>query len=187
MSFSVFELLSGPPSASPSLPSLSSPCPDMSVALFKVGNESNTISTPDASNTPSVNIHGSFEYDLAHGFNLKWSSLSEFEVWHQKEEESKAIELICKELHCNNALNTPKLWNKHHIYICGCGFAGGKSCYQKKHTWTCKDPLKHTGCPCRLTVAFYPGTNIILGPYKDQHSHEIRNQNARFTRLPKKT
>jgi hypothetical protein len=118
---------------------------------------------------------------------LKWSSLSEFEVWHQKEEESKTIELIRKELRRNNTPNTPKLWNERHIYICSRGFAGGKSHYQKKHAWTRKVPLKHMGCPCRLTIAFYPGTNIILGLYKDQHSHEIGSQNARFTRLPKKT
>ncbi|KAF8236124.1 hypothetical protein L208DRAFT_1253047 [Tricholoma matsutake] len=136
---------------------------------------------------PPMNLCGSFEYDLAHGFDLKWSSLSEFEVWHQKEEESETIELIRKELRRNNTLDTPKLWNKRHIYICGHGFAGGKSHYQKKHAWMHKVPLKHTGCPCWLTIAFYPGTNIILSLYKDQHSHEIGNQNARFTCLPKKT
>jgi hypothetical protein len=59
MSFSVVELLSKPPSTSPSLPSLNSPCPDVSVALFEVADQSNTISVPDVSNTPSVSIRGS--------------------------------------------------------------------------------------------------------------------------------
>ncbi|KAI5823126.1 hypothetical protein K523DRAFT_225051, partial [Schizophyllum commune Tattone D] len=39
----------------------------------------------------------------------------------------------------------------------------------------------------RLTVKTYPGTDTVLGLYRDQHTHPVGTKNLRWTRLPKET
>ncbi|KAF8056882.1 hypothetical protein FPV67DRAFT_1372462, partial [Lyophyllum atratum] len=141
----------------------------------------------DAPFVPPINLRGSYEYDQAHGFNLKWSNVAELERWIKKEEETKTIELIRKEARPNPDKGGFHLWDTRYFYVCGRSFTGGKNKYTKKHSWTRKVPVKRTGCPCRLTVASYPGTDTLLGMYNDVHTHDIGNQNVRFTRLPKET
>ena len=187
MSLSTFRIAPTTQDASPPSPPSWSPSTDPLVPAFKVSDQSHAIG---ASTPPqlSVNIRGSYDYDCAHEYSLKWSNKAELDAWLRKEAESKTIEFVRKHIRCNKDPNMPKLWIERHIYVCGRGNTGGKKNYQKKHSWTRKVPVKHTagpGCPCRLTVAFYPGTDTILGKYNDEHSHEIGSQNARFTRLPK--
>ena len=181
MSFSVFNVTPDPTGSLPASPSPSMPWTDP-LPAFKVADQSHTTS---ASGMSSANVRGSFEWDLAHGYDLQWSSLSAFEVWRDKEEESKTIELVRKELRRNHS--TPEHWLERHIYVCARGSPGGRAHYKKKYAWTRKVPVKRTGCPCRLTVVLYPSTNTVLGRYQDKHSHDVGDQNARFTRLPKNT
>ena len=181
MSFSTFCIL---PPLTPTLPSP----PDNrgtnpSAPAFKVWNQDHALTGSSSSAGRS-----SYEYDLAHGYNLKWGNQSELDAWLRKETESKTIEFVRKEIRRNKDQTTSRQWNERHIYVCGRGFTGGKKVYTKKHTWTRKVPLKHTtGCPCRLTIAYYPHTTMLLGKYNDEHTHELGNQNARFTCLPKDT
>ncbi|KAJ7301891.1 hypothetical protein DFH08DRAFT_622795, partial [Mycena albidolilacea] len=44
-----------------------------------------------------------------------------------------------------------------------------------------------TGCPCRLTVKTYLGTDEVLGRYTHGHSHPTGDANARFIRIPVET
>ena len=62
-----------------------------------------------------------------------------------------------------------------------CEYTGGKSDYQNKHgKQERKFPSKKTGCQCRLTIKCYPGTDVILGKYKDEHDHLLSDENLRF-------
>ena len=42
---------------------------------------------------------------------------------------------------------------------------------------------KKTGCQCCLTLKFYQHTEIILGKYKSEHNHPLRDDNLQFTWL----
>ena len=183
MSFSTFKLSPAPLDAFPITPSLDS-CPGMSVPAFKVSDQSHVTPTTASGMSPT-NFRGTFDWALANGYNLEWSSQTELDMWLQAEEEQNTIELIRKEVRPNKTQSEPTQWTEHHFYICGCAFTGGQNRYKKKHSWTRKVPVKRIGCPCRLTVAFFSHTNTILGKYNNMHSHEIGSQNTRFTRLPK--
>jgi len=139
----------------------------------------------DTSTDPMHAIRGSFTFDIHNGYNLQWASLSEFHAWLEKEEEANTIQMVCREIRPN--CNTPHLWTAKHIYVCGCGFSGGKKDYKKKHAWTQKVPVKQVGCLCHLTIKTYPGSEQVLGQYNENHSHETGNRNVCFTHLPKST
>lgn len=128
---------------------------------------------------------GSFEHDLASGkYGLQWKNMSEMESWKKDEEEKKTVEFITTK-YKSAQHGTEWLWTRKYIFICSRAESGGKKHYQKKHAWDRAIPSKKIGCPCRLTVKTYPNTQVVLGLYNAEHSHETGNVNSRFTRLRK--
>jgi hypothetical protein len=133
-----------------------------------------------------LDLRGSLQYDLEHGYNLQWGSMDEFEQWFSQEKKTKSIDFSVKAR--QKPTNPALFWTTKAIYVCGRGFSGGKNKYMpKKEDPERKLPSKRIGCPCRLIVKTYKGTGAVLGLYTQEHSHEIGNTNVRFTRLPAET
>jgi hypothetical protein len=95
------------------------------------------LSTPPAvicldlrSDEPATSIRpGSFNYDKENGaYPHKWSSLADFDDWHQDEEIAYSIELISSKIMRGNTL-----WTEKRYYVCSHGHSGGASKYQKKY------------------------------------------------------
>jgi hypothetical protein len=127
---------------------------------------------------------GSFDYDLAHGYVLRWPSFAAMKIWMKPECVDKSIEFVKRGM--------PQAgpgfgWLEKHIYVCSRQGSGGKSRYRPTKGWTRKIPSKRTGCCCRLTVKTYPGTAEVLGLYNSDHSHKIGDDNLKYTRLDVET
>ncbi|KAJ7447652.1 hypothetical protein FB451DRAFT_993781, partial [Mycena latifolia] len=137
--------------------------------------------TPPPPRATGVDEVGSFEYDLAHNFTLRWSSLLEMQSWKTKECSDKSIEFVKK--YTSSPALANAAWTETRIYVCARQGSGGKSKYEPKNAWTRKVSSKRIGCPCRLTVKTYPGTSEVLGFYKCDHSHSIGDENVKYTRL----
>ncbi|KAJ7589534.1 hypothetical protein C8J56DRAFT_784895, partial [Mycena floridula] len=105
-------------------------------------------------------------------------------AWIQREELSKSIELLRKEVRQNKSKSTDKPWTEKHIYVCSRQGSHGKSNYQLKFPdRKRKRSKKWTGCQCRITFRFYPNTPHILAFYNDVHDHAIGNANLMYTRI----
>lgn len=114
---------------------------------------------------------------------MEWPSLAAFRVWKAEVEKEQSIELLL----------TKRLWDgdcyeDKFYYVCGQHGTRGCKVYVKKNPqWNRKIPAKRTGCPCKLIVKTYVGTDTVLGQYEKNHNHDIGNPNLRFTRISKDT
>jgi hypothetical protein len=127
---------------------------------------------------------GSFEYDLAHGYSLRWASVAAMKTWMTQECLDKSIEFV------KRGMPQPGLgfgWLEKRIYVGWRQGSGGKSHYQPTKGWTREISTKRTGCSCRLTVKTYPGTAEVLGLYNSDHSHPTGDENLKYTRLDVET
>lgn len=135
--------------------------------------------------TPQAPEHSAYTRDLASkNYNLSWDSFQQAELWIQKEQATKFIELKLKSRR-ENGLNaqTTSYYN-----VCARKGAGGAGHYIKKHPERKqKIPSKLCDCSCHLTLKCYTGTSKVLGIYEDKHTHSIGPANARFTRLTVET
>jgi hypothetical protein len=136
-----------------------------------------------ADNENSSSKRGSFASDQKNGYTLHWNTWADFESWLRKEQTTKTIELVRKNIR-KAVQGLP--WVERHEFVCSRQGAGSLPKY------VCKDaerkrniPSKRSGCPCRLTIKIYPNTAEILGFYNGQHSHTIGDGNIKFTRLSK--
>jgi hypothetical protein len=130
--------------------------------------------------------YGTYPSDLASGkFLLHWQSWEEVKVWISKEQEMKSIEIRLKEV----LRNGKGRWLEQHVYVCARRGTGGKKEYSKKQEWNYKLPTKRIehGCPCRLVIKSYPDTSELLGKYRNEHSHEIGDENLKFTQISNAT
>ncbi|PPQ97495.1 hypothetical protein CVT26_002723 [Gymnopilus dilepis] len=113
-------------------------------------------------------------------FPLVWPNLEEFERWKAKEEKDNLIEFLSSRNYSHwvhRSSNRPDTvyYETQTLYFCS------------RHTYykAKQDGGKKVkgGCPCRLVVRTYPGTNEVRAKYKSNHSHEIGQANAPFTRF----
>lgn len=117
-------------------------------------------------------------------YNISWDSFQEAELWMQKEQATKFIELRLKDRR-ENGLDAR---TTSYYYVCARKGTGGASQYVKKHPEReQKIPSKLCDCPCRLTLKCYANTSKVMGIYDDSHTHPIGPANARFTRLTVET
>ncbi|KAJ7113248.1 hypothetical protein C8R43DRAFT_903346, partial [Mycena crocata] len=92
------------------------------------------------------------------------------------------------ELRLVNTYHRLPAYERQCRYVCSRSGTGGIKHYTRLHPeWVSKIPSKRTGCDCTLLVKQYPGTQVILGRYTDQHNHPLGAANLRFTRIPTET
>jgi hypothetical protein len=122
--------------------------------------------------SPSTLPAGSFESDIASSeYQQCWETWTDFENWIVQEQRSKGIELHL----VNTYLGLPEFERKLR-YVCSRAGTGGLKTYVKRHPdWNRKIENKRTDCKCRLLVKQYPGISTILGSYRDEHDHALRN------------
>ncbi|KAG8922353.1 hypothetical protein FRC02_011909 [Tulasnella sp. 418] len=154
----------------------------------------NKSSNPPAEQPPTSTVSYrrvySYHYDKLNSFDLEWTSLQEFDIWRQTEENHHCIEFNLKETRYPEKPVPQKpepAWLWRHIYVCSREGGGGKSKYVKQHPERerKKDNKRmENGCPCKLSIKAYPGMQSILGQYCTEHSHEIGSENVKFTRIP---
>lgn len=130
----------------------------------------------------SSSQRGSFKYDLENDYRLRWSSMAEMNNWRRSEQDTRCIELRCKDVRDNLSTDNP-IWLKNYIYVCSRNGTGGRSKYKRKTDRQYKLPSKRVPCACRLIVKTYPGTEEVLGKYSQRHSHALGPHNLKFTRL----
>ena len=128
---------------------------------------------------------GEYASDLAQKtYTLSWDSLEAMELWLQKEQTSKFIELWPKETIRGTK---DEGWTSKHVYVCPQQGTGGVKKYKKQF------PLQERKIPDKklegshgshIIVKSYPNTDQVLGHYKEQHTHPTGPENAWFTRLP---
>ena len=63
------------------------------------------------------------------------------------------------------------------------GTSGIKPYEKKNPNQVCKVSSKQTGCPCKVDLKAYPGTNVLLGNYHREHDHPINMSNLIFTQV----
>ncbi|KAJ6529466.1 hypothetical protein DFH09DRAFT_850669, partial [Mycena vulgaris] len=117
---------------------------------------------------------GSLEYDLNHGYTLRWASLTAMNAWMKQECLDESIEFVNRGM---PPRGEEPGWLEKHIYVCSRQGSGGKSRYRPTKDFTRNISSKCTGCSCRLTIKTYPGTSEVLGLYKSKHSHNIGDAN----------
>jgi hypothetical protein len=131
---------------------------------------------------------GEYASDLAQKtYTLSWDSLEAMELWLQKEQTSKFIELRPKETIWGTK---DEGWTSKHVYVCSRQGTGGVKKYEKKFPLQERkipDKRIEGGCRSRLIVKSYPNMDRVLGHYEEQHTHPTGPENARFTRLPTET
>jgi hypothetical protein len=131
---------------------------------------------------------GEYAFDLAQKtYTLSWDSLEAMELWLQKEQASKFIELRAKETIWGTK---DEGWTSKHVYVCSRQGTGGVKKYKKKfplHERKIPDKRVEGGCGSRLLVKSYPNMDRVLGHYEEQHTHPTGSENARFMRLPTET
>ena len=122
---------------------------------------------------------GGFHADRESGkFNQMWTSLAEFDRWHQEQCQIYSIEFLLAHT-CNGVCYIWK-WT----YKCGCEGLGGKKYYEKKNPDQIrKIGTKQIGCSCQLVVKSYPGRDTILGKFIDDHDHPTGIQNLIYTKV----
>ena len=122
---------------------------------------------------------GGIDSDRESGnFTQIWTGLADFEGWRQKQQTIHSIELLpAKTLRGVNYL-----WKR--VYKCGREGTGGKSHYQKKNPEQFRKlGSKRSGCTCQVIVKAYPGTDILLGKYIEEHDHPLGIDNLIYTRV----
>jgi hypothetical protein len=136
--------------------------------------------------SPTPNDRGSFGRDIATGnYPLRWDSWAQFQTWLRSEARSKSIELVRKNIRTAAA---GLGWLERHEFVCARQGSGGSTQVASKGLDRKRTiPNKRVGCPCRLTVKTYPNTVEVLGMYTETHSHEIGNENIKFTRISVET
>ena len=131
---------------------------------------------------------GDYVSDLAQKkYTLSWDSLQTMELWLQKEQTSKFVELWTKETIWNTK---SERWIKKQVYVYSPQGTGGTKKYKKKCLKQDKkilDKRLEDGCGSHLIVKSYPNMECILGHYQDQHTHPIGAQNGQFMCLPDET
>jgi hypothetical protein len=138
---------------------------------------------PPSSKSRRPTTRGSFASDRANGYSLHWPTWQDFEVWLKREQRDHGIEFVRKNIR-KAGPNLP--WMERHEFVCTRQGAGSAPRYTPKHPERKRNvPSKRSGCPCRLTVKTYPGSQEVLGMYNEEHTHDIGNENLRFTRLSK--
>ena len=127
---------------------------------------------------------GGFQYDQEFaGYDLSWGSLAEFDAWRQDQKSADTIDLVM----CLNESGS-KHFSWRRVYWCSRHGSGGIKPYDKKYPDRIrKFGTKRIGCPCKLDLKAYPGTNVLLGRYLKTHSHPTGMGNIVHTRLSEKT
>ncbi|KAH9041160.1 hypothetical protein EDB84DRAFT_1229893, partial [Lactarius hengduanensis] len=125
---------------------------------------------------------GSFAYDKeSAGYDLSWESLAEFDIWRQEQEGIDSIDLSLANTECGVRHFA---WRR--IYRCSRQGSGGIKPYEKKYPDRIpKFGPKWIGCPCKVDLKGYPGTQVILGRYTRTHDHALGLDNLIYTRLSK--
>ena len=117
----------------------------------------------------------------------EWSNEESFLAWLATKELEHSIELIVSNIACSNL----PLWQERRIMKCLREYTGGKpdqhSGASALEEWNRKILSKKTGCWCCLTLKFYWHMEIILGNYKSEHDHSLRDENLWFMRLTDRT
>ena len=145
--------------------------------------------------TPGANKHldedpatslrnGSISHDRKRRkMEREWENEESFLAWLAAEGAKHSIELIMSNVACSDS----PFWQEQRILKCSREYMGGRPDQQSGSSApeerNRKIPSKKTGCRCRLTLKFYRHTEIILGKYKSEHDHPLRDNNLRFTRL----
>ena len=131
---------------------------------------------------------GDYASDLAQKtYTFAWDSLEAMELWLQKEQTSKFIELWFKETKLGTKDNG---WTSKKVYVCSREGTGGVKKYTKKLPMQERkilDKKLESSCGSCLIVKSYPNTDHVLGHYVEQHTHVISPENAWFTQLPTET
>jgi hypothetical protein len=132
-------------------------------------------------NGATVPDRGGFHSDKESGqFNQIWTSLAEFDRWHQEQCHVYSIEFLLA--HTRHGIHY--IWKQ--TYKCGREGSGSEKHYQKKHPdWNRKISTKQTGCTCQLIIKSYPGRETKLGKFIDDHDHPTGIQNLIYTRVSK--
>ena len=132
--------------------------------------------------------YGSILHDQKRGKMMQeWSNEESFLVWLATKELEHSIELIVS----NIARSNLPLWQEWRIMKCLHEYTGGRpdqhsgaSALEERNR---KILSKKTGCWCCLTLKFYWHMEIILGNYKSEHDHSLRDKNLWFTQLTDRT
>ncbi len=117
---------------------------------------------------------------------LEWANEEEFLAWRAAEESDNTIELIVSKVMHSNSL----IWQERRVLRCSREWTGGQLAQNKSGDTAKRDmkiPSNKTGCWCCLTIKLYWHTETILREYEREHSHPLRDENLRFTRLSDKT
>ena len=117
----------------------------------------------------------------------EWDNEESFLAWLAAKEAKHLIELIVSNVTCSDSL----FWQERRILKCSQEYTGGwpdqQSGSSAPEERNRKILSKKTGCQCCLTLQFYQHTEIILGKYKSEHDHLLRDNNLQFTWLTDRT